>query len=132
MTVARIVCWTQALYFSVTGPWPLIDIQSFQDVTGEKTDHWLVYTVALLITVIGIVLLLAVWRRQITSEIALLGLASAAVLASIDVIFVTRKTISPIYLGDAAVELVFVFGWTLHAIRSALINRKSANRENWN
>ena len=108
MTVARIVCWTQALYFSVTGPWPLIDIQSFQDVTGEKTDHWLVYTVALL------------------------GLASAAVLASIDVIFVTRKTISPIYLGDAAVELVFVFGWTLHAIRSALINRKSANRENWN
>jgi hypothetical protein len=61
-------------------------------------------------------------------RIALLGLASAAALASIDVRFVSRKTISPIYLGDAAVEMVFVVGWTVNGIWSALINRENAKR----
>jgi len=126
---AVVVCWAQALYFVVLGPWPLIDMRSFQAVTGEKTDHWLVKTVALLITAIGIVLLVAAWRRRVTSEIALLGFASAAALASIDVLYVFRQTISPIYLADAAVEMVFVVGWTVYGIWSALINRESAKRE---
>jgi hypothetical protein len=112
--------WVQGLYFTIFGLWPLIHIGSFQAVTGEKTDHlvtgresdhWLVYTVALLITVIGVVLLTAAWRRRVSSEIALLGFASAAALASIDVLYVVRQTISPIYLADAAVEMIFIVGW---------------------
>lgn len=116
------LCGAQGLYFALFGIWPLLHIGSFQAVTGEKTDHlatgsesdhWLVYTVALLITVIGIVLLMAAGRRQVSAEIAMLGTASAAALASIDVLYVIRRTIAPIYLADAAVEAVFIVGWLI-------------------
>ena len=42
-----------------TGIWPLLDIESFQDVTGSKTDLWLVRTVGVLVAVIDGVVLLA-------------------------------------------------------------------------
>ena len=114
------VGWAQGLYFFVLGLWPLADIRSFQLVTGEKTDHlvtgleadhWLVATVAALIVVIGVVLLVAAWRRRISTEIVLLGIASAAVLAAIDIVYTTRQTISQIYLADAACEIAFIVAW---------------------
>lgn len=67
-TIAVVLLWLQGVYFAVFGVWPLISIRTFKLVTGEKTDHlvtgleadhWLVMTVGLLITSIGLVLILA-------------------------------------------------------------------------
>ena len=44
----------QGIFYVATGVWPLIDIVSFQVVTGPKTDLWLVKTVGVLVTVIGL------------------------------------------------------------------------------
>jgi 8-oxo-dGTP pyrophosphatase MutT (NUDIX family) len=46
-------------FYLLTGIWPLLHIQSFQSVTGPKTDLWLVKTAGVLITVIGAVLMMA-------------------------------------------------------------------------
>ena len=35
----------QGVYFAATGVWPLIDMRSFERVTGPKADKWLVRTV---------------------------------------------------------------------------------------
>jgi hypothetical protein len=122
-----ITAWSQGVYFTAFGVWPLAHIRSFQAVTGPKTDHlatgsesdhWLVYTVGALIVVIGVVLLLAAWRQQISIEVIVLGMASAATLAAIDVLFVLRNTIAPIYLADAAVELLLFAGWSAGLIMS--------------
>lgn len=103
----------QGAYFLVTGIWPLIDIDSFQSVTGPKTDLWLVRTVAVLVTVIGVVLVAAARRRYAGPEIALLAVGSALGLAAIDLIYVLSRTIPPIYLADAGAELGLAAGWAV-------------------
>jgi len=101
----------QGVYFLLTGLWPLIHIESFLAVTGPKTDLCLVETVGALVLVIGFVLCLAGYRRQRTPEVLVLALGSALALAAVDCIFVIQGRISPIYLLDAAVELVIVALW---------------------
>ena len=132
-TLDRVGFWlllVQGVYFAVLGAWPIIDIHSFQAVTGPKTDHlptgnendhWLVITVGALITVIGISLLVACYARRLSLETAVLSAGSALALAAVDVVFVVREVIAPIYLADAVVEIAFV-GWCLIAVYT---NRRS-------
>lgn len=99
------------IFYLVTGVWPLLDLRTFQAVTGPKTDRWLVKTVGVLIAVVGSVLVLAGLRREETDEIPVLAIGSAAGLAAIDGIYVARRRISPIYLLDAAAEIALVAAW---------------------
>ena len=101
----------QGCYYASAGLWPLVSIDTFQMVTGPKTDLWLVRTVGLLITIIGLILLLAWWRRTMALEIAVLATGSAAALAAIDVYYVARRLLSPIYLADALAETALIAWW---------------------
>jgi hypothetical protein len=101
----------QGLFYVATGIWPLIDIMSFQVVTGPKTDLWLVRTVGVLVTVIGAVLFAASRSRRITPEIAVLAVGSALGLAAIDLRYALAGTISAVYLADAAVEIGLSLAW---------------------
>jgi hypothetical protein len=118
--------WVQGLYYLATGVWPLISIETFQMVTGPKTDHlvtgreadhWLVMTVGVLITAIAIPLLVAAWRRRNPPEIMVLAIASALGLTVIDVIYFVREVIPPVYLVDAVAEVVLIVAWTMVLIR---------------
>jgi hypothetical protein len=108
----RIACLAQAAYYVTTGIWSLISIGSFQKVTGPKVDLWLVKTVGVLVIGVGATLGLAGYKQRITPEIALLGVSSAAGLAAIDVVYVTKKRISPVYLLDALAEVMLIGLWT--------------------
>ncbi len=110
-TLVRALALGQAVYFAVTGVWPLVSMRTFEAVTGPKTDHWLVRTVGILVTVIGAVLGLAGWRRRVPPETAVLAVGSAAGLAAIDVVYVAKGRISPIYLLDALAEAVLIVAW---------------------
>lgn len=101
----------QGLFYLVTGVWPLVSIRSFEWVTGPKRDRWLVKTVGTLIAVIGGATALAGRRKRVTAEIALLASGSAASLAAIDVIYVSRGRIRPIYLLDAISEAGLIVTW---------------------
>jgi hypothetical protein len=112
--------WVQGVYYLLTGVWPLVSIETFQRVSGRKTDHlvtgreadhWLVMTVGVLITAIALTLLVAAWRRRRPAEVAVLAVASAVALTAIDVVYVAREVIPPIYLVDAAAEVVFLIAW---------------------
>jgi hypothetical protein len=107
----RAVATVQGLYFLVTGLWPLIHIDSFQAVTGPKFDLWLVYTVGMLVAVIGLALLVAARSGRISTEVLILAVGSALGLAAIDLIFVARGVISGIYLADAAAEVALAGWW---------------------
>jgi hypothetical protein len=96
----------QGLYFLLIGMWPLISIDTFQRVTGRKTDLWLVKTVGVTITVIGFVLLSAALRGKIAFDVMLLATGSVAILTAIDVVYVIRRIISPVYLLDALLEII--------------------------
>src|SRR5215211_4274415 len=101
----------QAILYVVTGVWPLVNMRSFEAVTGPKVDRWLVKTVGALVTVIGCALALASRRRQLAPEVVLVAAGSAAALATIDTVYVAKRRISPVYLLDAVAEIALVAGW---------------------
>jgi hypothetical protein len=111
MLSRREIACAQGVYFTVTGIWPLVHMESFEAVTGPKVDKWLVRTVGVLVAAIGGVLASAAYRGRVTPEIAALGVASAGGLGAIDVIYAGKRRISPIYLADAALEAVLVGAW---------------------
>jgi hypothetical protein len=104
---------TQGFVYVGTGLWPLIHIKSFMKVTGPKRDIWLVNTVGVLVTVIGAVFLLAARRKRVAPEVALLGTGAAAGLTGIDVVYVAKGTIWPIYLLDAVGESFLIAAWAM-------------------
>jgi hypothetical protein len=91
----------QGLYFLTTGLWPLVSPSTFQAVTGRKREMWLANTVGALAAVMGGVLLYAGSRRRRPSEVALMAMASAAAFSAVDVIYVAKGRIAPVYLFDA-------------------------------
>jgi hypothetical protein len=109
----RRVAAFQGAYFVLTGIWPLFGINSFQAVTGAKTDLWLVYTVGCLVAAIGAGLLVAAFTGRTTLEVIVVAVASAVALAGIDLVFVVRGVISWVYLLDALAEGGLVAWWVV-------------------
>jgi hypothetical protein len=107
LSFRRTVIAGQGIYYVLTGLWPLVSMETFEKVTGEKTDDWLVYMVGLLAFVIGTVLLAGVRRATPSLETVMLAVFSTFAFASIDTVFALNGTISRIYLADAVVEVVF-------------------------
>jgi hypothetical protein len=109
----RGVANVQAAYYLATGVWPLLSARSFQAVTGPKHDFWLVQTVGALIGVSGATLAIAARDRDSleTPAVRVLAIGTALSLTAVDLVFVLRRRISPVYLADAAVELAIVAGW---------------------
>jgi hypothetical protein len=98
------VIFLQGIYYTITGLWPLLHIRSFVAVTGDKTDIWLVKMVGLLAATIGIYLIYSIKQQPAK----LLGILSAFSFGVIDVYYVYHKVISPVYLGDAIIELILL------------------------
>lgn len=109
----NLVALIQGIYFFVTGLWPIFSMRTFLLITGPKTDLWLVKTVGLILAVIGAVLIYAQRTAGINSAIILLAIGSAAVLTIIEVIYVAKRVISPVYLADAIAELILIGWWLL-------------------
>jgi len=119
------VLWVQGLFYFCTAAWPILSIRTFQLVTGPKTDHmltgnegdhWLVNTVAVLLLASSLVYLTTAFRKTLSFEVVLLLILNAVALTVIDVVYVGRDVIRPVYLLDAAVEVVFIVIWCIYLI----------------
>lgn len=106
MIMHRVILGFQGGYYLLTGIWPLISISTFERVTGQKADDWLVQTVGVLAGAIGIVLLSGLRRATPVFEVRLLFVLAAIGFLSVDVVFWARGIISKIYLLDAAEQAV--------------------------
>jgi hypothetical protein len=107
------LAWVYSIYFIITGIWPLISIRTFMKVTGPKADIWLVRTVGLLVTAIGLCVAVAAYQRQFPLPVIILAIASSLALLLIDVIYVLNGTISRIYLLDAVIEALLIVAWLI-------------------
>ena len=110
-TLRALVARAHALYYIVFSLWGLLHIPSFMWITGKKKDTWLVKTVCLLLITVGSVIGRAGAKDRITPEIAALGIGSAASLATIDVVYVSKGRIRWVYLLDALGNLLLIGGW---------------------
>ena len=109
----RLLASFHGVYYSITGLWPVVDIDSFQAVTGSKTDLWLVKTVGLLIAVIGAAIFRARNRPALFPEMLILAAGSALALGTVDVLYSLRGVISKVYLLDAPVEAALAASWSV-------------------
>jgi len=99
----------QGLYYFVTAVWPLVHLSSFEKVTGEKKEDWLVYTVSLMILSSSLVFLYAsITASTISNEVFILALITAFSLGFISIYFPLRGVIRKVYLGDGAVEILII------------------------
>lgn len=125
LVLFQVLCWVQGIYYLVTGAWPLVSVRTFQAVTGRKTDNWtgreadhfLLFTVGVLIVAVSLAILVAAVRAQPNPETVVLACASIVALTGIDVVFVARKVIPPIYLLDAVAEVILFAGWVTFLLR---------------
>lgn len=115
----RIVLFGQSIYFLFTGIWPLISIESFQAVTGPKVDLWLVKMVGLLAAAVGLSLLIATVYKRLLLETFILAVGSATSFAIIDIVYALSGRISPIYLLDAAVQVILIILVSIGWLRSS-------------
>ena len=95
-----------------SGAWPLVHLRSFELVFGPKSDRWLVKTVAGLLMVNGMTQLAASGANHGVRQARRLGVGTAAVLAAIDLTYVSTGRISKMYLVDAAVEVGWIVAWS--------------------
>lgn len=102
----------QGGYYFLTGIWPLLHMDSFLRLTGPKTDLWLVQMVAVLTVAVAVELLLQRVRAKRVAPLgSALGLMAALAFLGGDLVHVLRGTISPIYLADAGVQVLFIMAW---------------------
>src|SRR3954454_1325542 len=97
-TDTRALAVAQAIYYGATGIWPLLDIKSFERITGPKADRWLVKTVGALVTATGASLAQAAREDPTRPETVILATGSAVALGTIDAVYVAKRRISPVYL----------------------------------
>ena len=116
-TAASVEGW----FYAVSGLWSVINIRSFEWITGPKVDRWLVKTVGLLLTVIGGVQIAAAKKQEVPQELAILGVGAPLALFLIDVTYVAKRRISKVYLLDAMAQLglIGLWGAALAAARNA-------------
>lgn len=114
MKFYRLLIGIQSLYMIATAVWPIAHIESFIDVTGPKTDIWLVKTVGALLIPMAIALFIQMFvERNATAFI--LGGGSATAFIIIDFYYALHDVISNIYLADGAAQLVFLLSWIMIA-----------------
>jgi hypothetical protein len=111
-----LVALIQGIYFFIFGIWPILHMGSFLKITGPKADLWLVKTIGLILAVIGAVLIFAQVKAEINTSLIILAIGSALSLAAIEFVYVTKRVISPIYLGDAFLELILIGWWVVDVV----------------
>jgi hypothetical protein len=110
--ILQAVPWVHAAYFITGGLWSVLDRRSFEAISGPKVDYWLVRTVGGLLTAVGAVIAAANRHGRVTPEIRWLAVGTSGVLIAIDLVYVAKRRISPVYLLDAATNLMLIAGWS--------------------
>ena len=113
----RLAAALQGGYYVVTGVWPLVSLGTFEAVSGPKIEDWLVRTVGIIVTVIGLALLAAAAKDDTGAAVRVLAIGSAAGLAFVDFYYALRGVIWPIYMLDGVGELGLILIWMVAILR---------------
>ena len=103
----------QSGYYLATALWGILDIESFMEVSGPKTDIWLVKTVSVVLLSVCICLLSGLLLAEYSLPIFILGSTSAIALAIIDFRYTSDDTIKWVYAIDGVVQVLILISWII-------------------
>jgi hypothetical protein len=122
--VERLQPWSKlalahGAYLVFIGGWPLLHLPSFAKVTGPKPEGWLAKAVGACLANVGIDLIQAAVRGgRVRREVRSLAVRMAMTFAAFDFYYAgVRRRISPVYLGNGAMQLLFAGLWELDHLR---------------
>src|SRR5215208_1764710 len=108
----KILLCVEGIYILLTALWGLIDIKSFMQVTGPKTDIWLVKTVSVLLLPLVACIFFALFFKMDPLAVILILIIASAGLAFIDFYYTSIHTIKWVYALDGIAQLIFILLWT--------------------
>ena len=110
---APVIARAHGAFNVASGLWPLVHVRSFEAVFGQKTDRFLEYTVAGLMTCVG-------WSQVRSNRspagaayARTVGIGTAGTLLAVDLVFAPPRRIPATYLLDAVVEACWLVAWAL-------------------
>lgn len=104
------VAFVQGTYYLLIGLWPVLAIDSL--LTGNATaEPWQLRAFGIAVALVGAVLLAGARRNDLPGA-ARSGIAVALALAVFDAALMLTGSAPPIYLGDALIQVAFVFWWS--------------------
>jgi len=115
--MTRAVAAAHGIYYVVTGVWPILSLGTFEAVSGPKTEDWLVRTVGVVLTIVGLTLISAALKNDLGAPVRVLAIGSAASLAFVDFFYALRGVIWPIYMLDGVGEVLLIAMWAAALIR---------------
>ena len=110
----RYILYFQMAYYLITSAWPLINVESFMEVSGYKQEVWLVKTFSLLMLCVAFTLFLFLFLKERSLSVIFLSLMIPAALAAADIYYSLNGVISKIYLLDAVINLTLLIAWLFH------------------
>ena len=117
MKFFRITLWAQSFYYLFTALWGVIDIESFMQVTGPKTDVWLVKTVSVLLLAVSFSFIANLLIKTNPWPVIVLAVGCCIFLAGIDIYYASKHVISAIYFLDSIVQLILLIAWVIIIIQ---------------
>ena len=111
MKAFRVTLWIQTLYYFITAAWALVDIKSFMEITGPKTDIWLVKTVSVLLLAISFCFLAHLFIKANPWPAIILAACCCIFLAFIDFYYAGKQTISAVYFLDGIAQILLLLAW---------------------
>lgn len=118
---AHVLAMVQGMYDLLGGLWPLLHLQSFEQVTGPKSDDWLVRSVAGILVVVGIGLLYDASHHRLAAGMRRTAAGISLVLALVALISSTAGWVSWLYFIDGLAHASFFLGWVVLAVVSRRI-----------
>jgi len=119
----------QGLYTCFTALWGLLHIDSFMQVTGPKTDIWLVKTVSAVLLCIGISMLSEVVNKTIAVPLMLLFSLQSIALATVDFYYTAADRIWEVYKLDGLAQVLFATIWLYLFTRRPSLREKGMGKK---
>jgi hypothetical protein len=120
MKQLRTLILTQSIYIFITAVWPILHIESFMAVTGDKTDIWLVKTVGALLIPVATCLSMYLFIHSDIRPAFVLGTLTCISFITVDFYYALNDVISDVYLLDGVVQLLFLAAWIYFAVKRVL------------
>lgn len=100
---------SQGLYYVVTGMWPVLATDHYMRATGQESHRGVAQALGGAVAALGVALAAEVLPKRVARWA---GIGTAAALAAGAVYFAARGRGVPVNLGDAAVQVAFIAGWS--------------------
>ncbi len=111
-----LVLYAHALYLLIGGAWPLLSLPTFEEVTGPKSDHFLVRTVALILVLVASILF-AQRKSPVERSAVFMAMGVSFILGSVAWISAAGGWVWKIYFIDGGIHLLFACAWVYLLLR---------------